>query len=119
MILILDGRCWLMRECICGGCRNLKGVINNNGEVDEYKCKFGFPSDKCESCEEEEQSEVSSESCIGTCSETCSHFKADEEEDNRVTVICKGCGKELKKEFDDSSSGDVFCVSCYLSNMDK
>lgn len=97
-----------MSECICSSCKNLKGIIGEQGEVEEYECKFGFPSNKCEECEGEE------------CSETCSNYLSDEAEDIKVTVNCKGCGKAIEKVFSDGGNNDeVFCINCYLSNLSK
>jgi len=95
-----------MSECICNECKNLKSVIDENGKAEEAICQFGYPSDKCNDCNDEE------------CSETCCHYEPDEEK-TPFTINCKGCGMELKKAFDDGSEGDVFCMECYLNNNCK
>jgi len=91
-----------MGECICNSCRNLQNIIGDEGEVGESACKFGFPSDSCQNC------------TGGECSESCSHFEADDENAVPQTVKCMNCGKELKKVFNDNDFGDVFCFECYL-----
>jgi hypothetical protein len=90
-----------MGECICSSCINLKSILEDDGQTIEYKCEFGFPSDKCVNCEGDD------------CSEICSNYKIEEED--AETVTCKGCGKELSKAFKDDSGGEVFCVECYLN----
>ncbi|MCX7710610.1 MAG: hypothetical protein N2484_12285 [Clostridia bacterium] len=91
-----------MSECICSSCRNLKGVLNDQGAVENYVCEFGFPSDTCEDCEENE------------CDLTCSQYVCDEEEAAPVIVACSGCGKELKQVCGDGDEGEVYCFDCYL-----
>lgn len=93
-----------MGECICTNCRNLKRVISEDGEEEIYECEFGYPSDTCENC------------CDDDCSLTCSHFCEDNGEYESVIVTCKGCGKEIRKMYQDENEGDVFCPDCYLNN---
>lgn len=95
-----------MNECICNSCRNLKGVVGGEGEVRDYECEFGFPSDKCTDCEGE------------GCEETCSHYVCDEGEDPVRVVTCCKCGRELKQVMDDVD-GEVYCFDCYLGNGNK
>lgn len=91
-----------MGDCICSGCKNLKRVIDEDSEEEVYKCEFGYPSDRCEECEEEE------------CDITCSRYEEESDEEDFIVVSCKGCGKELKKAYQDADEGDVFCIDCYL-----
>lgn len=95
-----------MDECVCSGCCHLKGIIGEAGEVEEYTCEFGFPSPKCEECEG------------GACDISCVHFAEDAEE-SLGTVKCSKCGKELTKAAGDDAEGEVYCVGCYLDNMDR
>lgn len=94
-----------MSECICNGCRNLKAVFSEEGDSEEYQCKFGYPSDQCEDCSEED------------CQETCSHYVADDEEETAVLVRCGSCGKEMLQAADDSEEGEVYCFDCYLKRV--
>ncbi|MCX7922655.1 MAG: hypothetical protein N3B21_11700 [Clostridia bacterium] len=91
-----------MSDCICNSCKNLKGIVDDNGEINEYACEHGFPSDSCKECE------------VVECGETCSHYISDELEDTLCKVACKKCGKELEKVADDQTDGDVYCISCYM-----
>ena len=93
-----------MGECICNSCRNLKGVVNDQGKVEEYECVHGFPSDACENCTGEE------------CEAACSHYVQDTGEDEEVALRCASCGKELKQVGSGGESGEVYCVDCYLKN---
>jgi hypothetical protein len=94
----------MMDECICSNCNHLKGVIGENGEVGEYTCKYGFPSEECGECEG------------SSCDITCQHF-AEDEEDRLSTVKCSKCGKDLSKVAGDDAEGEVYCMECYLNNM--
>lgn len=95
-----------MKECICSTCRNLKGMIGENGSVEEYVCEFGYPSEEaCCECETEE------------CDLTCSHYLCDEEQTETRILFCKACGKELRQVCSDVEEGDVFCMDCYLKNI--
>lgn len=91
-----------MGECICSSCRNLKGVMNESGAIEEYECEFGFPSEDCAECDEEE------------CSIVCRNYMCDEEEETAV-IKCAGCGKELKQLCSDNEDADAYCVDCYLN----
>ncbi|GAE88574.1 hypothetical protein [Acetivibrio straminisolvens] len=95
-----------MVECICSGCRNLKRLIDDDGK-ETYECSFGFPSDKCEDCQEEE------------CDIVCNNYEEDSVEADYILVSCKNCGKELKKMYNDSDDpeGEIFCVECYLKRQ--
>ncbi|TYQ16126.1 UNVERIFIED_CONTAM: hypothetical protein Cloal_2629 [Acetivibrio alkalicellulosi] len=92
-----------MDDCICNKCLNLKKVFDDDSE-EEYKCEFGYPSDKCCECEEQD----------GDCNIICNHYKEDNNE--YVIVKCLGCGKELKQACqEDSEKGEIYCVNCYLN----
>ena len=91
-----------MGECICSSCKNLKAVIAEDEAPVEFTCEYGFPSPKCEACEEEE------------CSESCSHYAADDEEGEAVTVKCCKCGREMTQSAGSSEVGDVYCIDCYF-----
>lgn len=93
-----------MSECICESCKNLKGIIGESGEISEYECKCGFPSDQCEDCEALE------------CDAVCSSYECIDEEDMPRTVKCMKCGKELTQVVTDETEGEIYCVQCYLSN---
>lgn len=93
-----------MVECICSSCRNLKGIIDDSGEVAEFQCKFGFPSEQCANCQDE------------ACEETCAHYLSDEEITEMMTVKCKKCGKELSQACSDDDDGEVYCINCFLDN---
>jgi len=94
-----------MGECICSSCVNLKSVIDDDGEMGEYQCAYGFPSDNCEDCDELR------------CDAECVHYECDEQNDLPETVSCKGCGKKLEKVFNEDTEGDIFCVECYMKNI--
>jgi hypothetical protein len=94
-----------MKECICSSCANLKGVINENGAVEEYECEFGYPDDACLSCEVDE------------CEYTCNHFRPDDETIEPTKINCSKCGKELTQASGDDDDGEVFCIDCYLKQM--
>lgn len=94
-----------MHECICSSCRNLKGIIGESGQVDDFECEYGFPSENCSECDGE------------GCEETCSHYVCDDVEDEMETVKCSRCGKELK-QVSNGEEGEVFCISCYLAKED-
>lgn len=91
-----------MGECICNSCKNLKAVLHEEELREEYQCKHGFPSERCEDCEEE------------TCQETCSYYIPDIEEEGGVVVKCGGCGKELLQVSEEDPQGEVFCMDCYF-----
>jgi hypothetical protein len=96
-----------MENCICSKCKNLKSSINSEGQAGEYDCEFGFPSDKCDECDD------------SSCNETCINFVSDEEEDEVITVKCSKCGKELQKACKDEGSNEdenVLCIECYLGD---
>ncbi len=93
-----------MRECICSSCKNLKGIIDENGAIEEYECEFGFPSDNCSDCEVEE------------CELACTHYESDEDETESIIVRCHLCGKELKQFDSDTNEGRIYCVDCFLNN---
>ncbi len=91
-----------MSECICNNCKNLKGVMDDSGAVEEYECEFGFPSEKCSECGGDE------------CGLGCLNFIIDEDEDILVSVKCSACGRELSQAGGDNSGGKVYCIDCYL-----
>lgn len=91
-----------MSECICNTCKNLKGIVNEEGNVEEYHCEFGFPSDSCADCQVEE------------CDVQCDWYVCDDEQENVVVVKCQGCGKELKQVCSDTQEGDVYCLDCFM-----
>ena len=91
-----------MGECICNRCRNLKAVLRDEEPQEEYQCRYGFPSARCEDCEET------------ACEETCSYYIADEEEAAGIAVKCSGCGKELLQLSEEDAEGEVFCMECYF-----
>ena len=91
-----------MGECVCNSCKNLKRILDEDKEEAQYKCDFGFPSDECEDCIEEE------------CSLTCVNYQEDGDDDTFIVTNCKGCGREIKQVYKDNFEGDVFCVDCYL-----
>jgi len=94
-----------MSDCICNSCKNLKQYIDEESNEMEYKCKFGYPSEKCELCEGEQ------------CDITeCSHYIEDKEDVAVRKVHCKGCGIELEQMYEDEVDGDVFCINCYLNS---
>ncbi len=92
-----------MSECICCNCRNLIGVISDEGGIKEYECQYGYPSEQCSECEEEEG-----------CTCECSHYEADQEEKENETVVCAGCGKLLVKACKDNEQGEIYCMECFL-----
>lgn len=93
-----------MRECICSSCANLKGVIEENGSMEKYECEFGFPSEDCLECVNDQ------------CEAECGNYISDEEE--RIAILkCSGCGRELKQYGDDQEDGEVYCVDCYMKEM--
>ncbi len=90
-----------MYDCICSTCRNLKGIIDENGAVGAYECEFGFPSDECtDECERV------------NCGIICPNYASDDEETKMVN--CALCGKELRQLCNDSEEGDAYCIDCYL-----
>lgn len=92
----------MMSECICNSCKNLKGIIDENGIAGEYECKYGFPSDNCSSCEQDE------------CELNCDNYIFDDEEEKIIISKCKKCGKELKRVCSNDEDGEVYCVTCFL-----
>lgn len=94
-----------MTQCICSGCTNLKSVLNEQGVIELYECEFGFPSEACENCEEEE------------CDLTCIHYSSDSDKVQPRILKCKGCGRELEQVCRDGEEGEVYCVDCYLKNI--
>ncbi|WHH59304.1 hypothetical protein [Petroclostridium sp. X23] len=94
-----------MGECICNNCKNLKGIIDENGMVEQYECEFGFPSDSCSDCEDD------------GCDLTCEHYICDGEQEHPVIVKCTMCGKDLEQVSSDDEGGEVYCFDCYLKNI--
>ena len=95
-----------MSECICSSCKNLKSIIDENdidknGIVEE--CEYGFPSENCSDCEEDE------------CELTCDNYMSYCEEEKTVISKCNKCGKELKLVSSNGEYGEVYCVTCYLN----
>lgn len=95
-----------MRECICNSCRNLKGIIDENGAVEAYECSYGYPSDDCNTCE------------TGECELTCTNYINDENEQEMVVVRCATCGRELHKMCSDDEEGRYQCIDCFLKESD-
>lgn len=93
-----------MSECICNNCKNLKGIMDDTGAVNEYECGFGFPSEECGDCDPE------------GCQLTCEHFISDEEDDVLVSVKCSSCGRELTQTNSDNTGGRIYCIDCYLKH---
>lgn len=93
-----------MRECICSSCRNLKGVVDENGAIDVFECVYGYPSDECNTCE------------TGECELVCSNYINDEEQDKLVVVQCETCGKELHKMCGNDEEGRVQCIDCFFKD---
>lgn len=91
-----------MDNCICSSCKNLKPVIDDEGQVNDYICEFGFPDESCNECAGED------------CSIECKSYKPDVEEPEVKLCCCSACGKELKTVSDNESEGEVFCFDCYL-----
>lgn len=94
-----------MGECVCSSCRNLKGVVDENGAIGQYECEFDFPSDICLDCNEE------------NCELTCSHYTGDDGGECAVSLKCKGCGKELKQVCDNGGEGEAYCFDCYMDKI--
>ena len=93
-----------MNECICSSCRNLKGVADDNGAIEEFECIYGYPSEECDTCE------------TGECESTCSHYLSDDEQLSQITVKCSVCGKELQQVCSNDEAGSVQCIDCFLKN---
>ena len=91
-----------MSECICNSCKNLKGIIDDSGAVEEYECEFGFPSEKCSECDGE------------GCDLFCTHFVIEDDEEIFVSVKCAVCGRELSQAGNDNGDGKIYCIDCYL-----
>ena len=99
---------YIVGKCICSSCRNLKSSITKEGQAGETDCKFGFPSDICEKCDED------------SCIETCDNFISDEQEEELITIKCSKCGKDLHKACKnegDSEGENILCIECYLGNI--
>ena len=92
-------------ECICNSCKKLKSVISEDGNTEEYECEFGYPSIECENC------------LAGECDITCEHYVEDKEEFVAVEKSCKVCGKTLIQSTTDEVDDDVYCIDCYLNNI--
>lgn len=93
-----------MHECICSNCKNLKGIILEDGSVEEYDCSHGLPSDICVDCNE------------STCELTCANYISDDIIEEPVILKCDSCGKELKQSSGDNQVGKVSCFDCFLKN---
>lgn len=91
-----------MSECICSSCRNLKGIVDENGAVETFECVYGYPSEGCNDCE------------TGECELTCSNYIDDTEQAELVMVKCATCGKELHQVCGNDEEGSVQCIDCYL-----
>jgi hypothetical protein len=81
---------------------NLKGIVEEDGAIEEFECVYGYPSEECESCE------------TGECELSCSHYVPDGEEAEPVFVKCSVCGKELRQVCSNGEAGDVQCIDCFL-----
>jgi hypothetical protein len=93
-----------MRECICNSCVNLEGVIDENGAVSTYECIYGYPSEKCDTCE------------TGECELMCSHYVEDTGADDPVIVHCSVCGRELSQHYNNDDEGEIKCIECFLKD---
>ena len=91
-----------MRDCICSSCRNLKGVMDENGAVEVFECVYGYPSEECNTCE------------TGECELECSNYIEDKDE--MVVVKCATCGKELHKMCSGDEEGIFQCIDCFLKD---
>lgn len=91
-----------MSECICSRCKNLKGILDDEGEQDRFECVHGFPSENCDECE------------TGECELACSNYISDEEPDIPAILKCCTCGRELVQVCNNSEEGRVQCIECYL-----
>lgn len=91
-----------MSECICSSCRNLQGIIDEDGKVEQFECVFGYPSESCGECDSEE------------CELTCDHYVSDEEQAEMMIVHCMTCGKELQQVCGNDEAGKVQCIDCFL-----
>ena len=94
-----------MGECVCGSCRNLKGVTDENGAVEIFECVYGYPAEDCDTCE------------TGECELACDHYISDEEQGELFVVQCANCGKELHQVCNNDENGKVHCIDCYLLNF--
>ncbi len=96
----------VMNTCICSSCKNLKSIV---AEVDcdendiTEECEFGFPSESCSECVEE------------NCELTCEHYIEDCEEELVDMLECSKCGKPLKVVSNNMEVGQVYCPTCYLN----
>ncbi len=94
-----------MGECICNSCKNLKGIIDESGAVEEFECEFGFPSGECAECAQEE------------CDLTCGNYLCEDGQEEPETSQCKGCGKVLRQVCSGAEEGDVYCFDCYMKGL--
>ena len=92
-----------MEECICNNCKNLKGIIDETGAINQFECEHGFPSENCSDCEDETICEI-----------TCDFYINEDEVSQPVTLKCMTCGKELKQVCSNSEEGNVQCIECFL-----
>lgn len=95
-----------MNGCVCGTCKNLKSIIDENEEVENSIneiCEFGFPSEDCYTCE------------LDGCELTCAHYENDVVVDAFIVTSCKKCGKEIKLMAKNKDDADQFCITCYLN----
>lgn len=98
----LRGRRPSMDECICNTCKNLKGVVNDLGAVEDYECEYGFPAEDCSDCPDT------------GCGLACVNYLQDDGQEEIILLKCKTCGKELKQIGNGGAEGDVYCVDCFL-----
>jgi hypothetical protein len=91
-----------MSECICSSCRNLRGIMDEDGAVEIFECAYGFPSESCNTCE------------TGECELTCGGYINDEEQVEPVIVHCSICGRELQQLCGNDEEGRVQCIDCFL-----
>ena len=94
-----------MRECICNSCRNLKGILNEDGTVESYECVYGYPSESCKTCED------------GECELKCINYISDEEENEPVIVKCVTCGRDLRQMCSNDEEGNIQCIDCFLKEL--
>jgi hypothetical protein len=95
-----------MGECICSSCKNLKGIVDDMGAVEQYECEHGFPSDECSDCEN------------GECELTCDCCACESEEQVTTRIVkCKTCGKALEQVCSNTEEGTVQCIDCYLKSI--
>ncbi len=87
--------------CICSDCRNLKAVIDEESGETDYECRYGYPSEGCRECNEDQ------------CAVQCPNFIEDSEFEGRL-VKCGSCGKEMLQAAENGEDGEVYCINCYL-----